>query len=183
MTKWRRVKIGDLCKRITSGGTPKSTNSSYYDNGTIPWLNSKEVNFSRIYSTEKYITEAGLKESSAKWIDKNSVIVAMYGATAGQVAIAEIPLTTNQACCNLTIDESIADYRYIYYCLFFKYSTLSMLANGGAQQNLNAQIIKDFEIFLPELPEQKHIADILSTLDDKIELNTRINQNLMGCAA
>ena len=175
---WNKVKVGSLCTRVTSGGTPKSTNAEYYDNGKIPWLNSKEVNFSHIYSTEKFITEKGLAESSEKWIEKNSVIVAMYGATAGQVAIAKIPLTTNQACCNLTIDDKLADYRYVYYYLWNQYQVLSGLANGGAQQNLNAQIIKEFEIQLPELSVQKSISEILFSLDEQIRINNTINHNL-----
>lgn len=178
MIEWKKVKIGDLCTRVTSGGTPKSTVSAYYDNGTIPWLNSKEVHFCSIYSTENKITERGLTESSAKWIERSSVIVAMYGATAGQVAVAKIPLTTNQACCNLTINKEVADYRYVYYWMFYQYNTLASMANGGAQQNLNAKIIKEFEIFLPTLQTQRYISDILSSLDDKIELNHKINQNL-----
>ena len=97
MTEWKTYRIGDICKRVCSGGTPKSTEPSYYD-GDIPWLNTKEVNFNRICSTEKHITQSGLENSSAKWIDENSVIVAMYGATAAKVAINAIPLTTNQAC-------------------------------------------------------------------------------------
>lgn len=179
MTDWKtyKIKIGDICTRVCSGGTPKSTESAYYG-GDIPWLNTKEINFNRIYTTEKSITHSGLDNSSAKWIAPDSVIVAMYGATAAKVAINKIPLTTNQACCNLTIDNNIADYRYVYYYLCNNYSLLASLANGGAQQNLNAQQIKDFEILLPPLAEQKRIAGILGALDDKIELNRRINANL-----
>ena len=162
---------------MCSGGTPKSTVEEYYGGG-IPWLNTKEVNFNRIYSTESTISESGLNNSSAKWIDEHSVIVAMYGATAAKCAIGMIPMTTNQACCNLMIDEAIADYRFVYYALTNVYSTLASLANGGAQQNLNAQLIKDFEILLPDLQTQHQIADILSTIDDKIENNNRINHNL-----
>ena len=174
---WTTCKIGDICTKICSGGTPKSNEPSYYG-GNIPWLNTKEINFNRIYNTEKYITSSGLNNSSAKWIDANSVIVAMYGATAAKVSINTIPLTTNQACCNLTIDETIADYRYVYYYLCRNYQHLALLANGGAQQNLNAQQIKDFNIILPQLPIQHKIANILWTIDDKIELNRRINDNL-----
>ena len=176
MEEWKLTKIGSICKRVCSGGTPKSTVVDYYG-GNIPWLNTKEVNFNRIYSTESTITETGLKYSSAKWIDKYTVIVAMYGATAAKCAIGMIPMTTNQACCNLMIDETKADYRFVYYALVNSYSVLAGLANGGAQQNLNAQLIKDFEIALPPLATQKRIADILSTIDDKIENNTRINHN------
>ena len=102
---WKEYKIQDLCSNITSGGIPKSTKSEYYNGGDIPWLNTKEVHFNRIYSTEKYITEAGLKNSAAKWIKQNNIIIAMYGATAGNIAINKIPLTTNQACCNLEVNE------------------------------------------------------------------------------
>lgn len=129
MEEWKEYRIGDLCKRVCSGGTPKSSVASYYD-GNIPWLNTKEVSFNRIYHTERKITQEGLNNSSAKWIDKNSVVVAMYGATAGKCAITKTPLTTNQACCNLTIDESKTDYRYVYYALCNNYVRLASLANG-----------------------------------------------------
>lgn len=177
MNEWKTYRIGDICKRVCSGGTPKSTEPSYYD-GEIPWLNTKEINFNRISSTEKHITLSGLENSSAKWIDKNSVIVAMYGATAAKVAINTIPLTTNQACCNLSIDETKADYRFVYYWLCSRYSELASLANGGAQQNLNAQQIKDFEIKLPEIQTQQKIADLLWSIDNKIICNKSINDNL-----
>lgn len=177
MKKFKRINIAGICINICSGGTPKSTYSEYYG-GNIPWLNTKEVNFNRIYETEKMITLEGLENSSAKWIEKNSIIVAMYGATAGKCAISKIPLTTNQACCNLKIDPQKADYRFVFYALFNDYQRLSSLANGGAQQNLNTQRIKEFDIPYPAIEKQIEIADILSSLDDKIELNNRINDNL-----
>lgn len=175
--KSEKVKLESVCKRVVSGGTPKSTVSDYY-NGSIPWLNTKEVHFNRIYSTEKTISDDGLKNSSAKWIPSHCVIIAMYGATAGNVAINMLPLTTNQACCNLELDEEKADFRYIYYYLKYKYMDMSLLANGGAQQNLNAKIIKDFPISLPELKVQRKIASMLWSLDDKIAINNKINDNL-----
>ena len=177
MEEWKEIKISDICTRVTSGGTPKSTIAEYYG-GSIPWLNTKEVNFNRIYKTEKFITDLGLENSSAKLIATNSIVVAMYGATAGKSAIIKIPLTTNQACCNLTIDPTKADYRFVYYALYNDYDRLASFANGGAQQNLNAQQIKDFHIPYPSLEKQKRIVNILSSLDDKIELNNRINANL-----
>ena len=170
--------IGEICTRICSGGTPKSNISEYYNNGSIPWLNTKEVSFNRIRNTEKYITEEGLNNSSAKWISKNSVIVAMYGATAGKSAIAKIPLTTNQACCNLEVNPKMSDYRYVYYWLKNHYEEISSLANGGAQQNLNAGQIRSFPISLPSLENQKKIALILDSIDIKIDLDNRINDYL-----
>ena len=178
MSEWKEYRLGDLCYKICSGGTPKSTCSSYYEGGTIPWLNTKEINYNRIFETESHITEDGLNNSSAKWIDSNAVVVAMYGATAGRVAIAKVPMTTNQACCNLMIDSSKADYNFIYYYLSNSYKYLFSMANGAAQQNLNAQIIKDLFISLPSLDEQRSIASILSSLDSKIENNRKICANL-----
>lgn len=175
--EWKEVRLGDVCTRVCSGGTPKSTNLSYYG-GEIPWLNTKEIDFNRIYSTEKTITDSGLNNSSAKWIVPNTVTVAMYGATAGKSCIVKVPMTTNQACCNLTINDEVADYEFVYYSLKNDYTTLASLANGGAQQNLNAQIIKDYVLQMPSLADQRRIASILSSLDRKIELNNKINADL-----
>lgn len=170
--KWVEKQIIDLCESVCSGGTPSSMNSSYY-NGDIPWLNTKEVNFNRIFKTESYITDEGLQHSSAKWVKPNTVIVAMYGATAGRSAISKIPLTTNQACCNLTIDVEKADYNFVYYALCYNYKRLQSIANGGAQQNLNADRIKRLKILCPDLSIQKRISSILSHYDDLIEINKR----------
>ena len=175
--EWKEVRLGDVCTRVCSGGTPKSTNLSYYG-GEIPWLNTKEIDFNRIYSTEKTITDSGLNNSSAKWIVPNTVTVAMYGATAGKSCIVKVPMTTNQACCNLTINDEVADYEFVYYSLKNDYTTLASLANGGAQQNLNAQIIKDYVLKMPSLADQRRIVSILSSLDRKIELNNKINADL-----
>lgn len=172
MTERRRVRIGDLCSRVTSGGTPSTKHAEYYG-GSIPWLRTQEVDFNRITDTEVKITEEGLKNSSAKWIPTNAVIVAMYGATAGRIAIAKVPLTTNQACCNLIVDPQKADYRYVYYALMHNYVELSGRAKGSAQTNLNAGLVKEFEIPDFGLPTQKRIADILSAYDDLIENNRR----------
>jgi len=181
MSEWKEYKLGELCKRVTSGGTPNTRKNEYYG-GEIPWVRTQEVNFNRIYDTEIKITQQGLENSSAKWIPENSVIIAMYGATAGKVAINKIPLTTNQACCNLIIDESKADYRFLYYNILSRFSSIANMAVGGAQQNLNAGMIKDLFISTPDLPTQTAIAEILSSLDDKIELNNKINQELENLA-
>lgn len=171
--KWEKVKLGDICNSIKSGGTPKAGEQSYYDNGDIPWLRTQEVIFNRIYDTEIKITDSGLTNSSAKWIKENSVIIAMYGNSAGRCAINKIPLTTNQACCNLEINSSKADVYFIYYILYLEYERLKGLSKGAAQNNLNSKDIKEFEIFLPLLPLQQKIASILSTYDDLIENNLK----------
>lgn len=176
-SEWKTYKVEELCRRIISGGTPSTTKKEYYG-GDIPWLKTQEVNFNRIYDTDTKITKQGFENSSAKMIEPNSIIVAMYGATAAKLAINKIPLSTNQACCNLTVDEKKADYHFIYYYLRNEYSNLVNLTNGGAQQNLSSGVIKNFEIKAPDLKTQQRIASILSSLDDAIELNQQINKTL-----
>ena len=171
MSEWKKVKLGDCCKKVTSGGTPTSSIAAYYNPPMIPWLKTKEVNYCRIYDTENHISEEGLNNSSAKLIPANSVIIAMYGQgdTAGRVALNKVPVTTNQACCNLIIDDNIADYEYIYYNLCTLYTKLVSLKKGAAQPNLNAGIIKELEIDLPPLATQHRIAAFLSRYDSLIE--------------
>lgn len=181
MSEWKTYKLGEITERITSGGTPSTKKTEYYG-GSIPWLRTQEVNFNRIYDTEIKITEEAVKNSSAKFIDKNSIIVAMYGATAGRIAINKIPLTTNQACCNITIDKNKADYNFVYYVLQSKFGEIFNMATGAAQQNLNAGMLRDLEITIPDLPTQTQIAQILTSLDDKIELNLQMNQTLEAMA-
>lgn len=113
-----------------------------------------------IYDTEIKITEDAVKNSSAKLIPENCVIIAMYGATAGKVGINKIPLTTNQACCNLQINPQKALYKYVYYWVCNEYERLKSLGQGS-QNNINAQIIKEYPIPVPPLAEQRRIVDIL----------------------
>ena len=153
----------DVSKKITSGGTPDRSNSLYYG-GSIPWLRTQEVDFREIYDTELSITDEGLANSSAKWIEKNSVIVAMYGATAAKVGIAKIPLTTNQACCNIEVDEDIANYRYVYHWLAYNYEILKSMGQGS-QSNINAGMIKTFKIPVPSLEIQSRIVQVLDNFD------------------
>lgn len=169
--KWMKIKY--ICSLISSGGTPRRDNDSFYD-GSIPWLRTQEVNFKEIYDTGLKITEDGLKNSSAKYIKENCVIVAMYGATAGKVAINKIPLTTNQACCNLEINPDIASYKYVYHWLFKNYKTLKDLGQGS-QSNINSKILKEFNIPIPPLEIQEEIVKILDKFTDYVtELTTEL---------
>ena len=138
-SEWKTFLLDDICEKIYSGETPNRKHLEYYEGGNIPWLNTSEVIFNRIHKTEKHITQLGLENSSAKWIPENSVIVAMYGATEGRTAIAKIPLTTNQACCNLIIDPEKADYRYVYYYLYSKYQHL--LSKAGGDTRTSADVL------------------------------------------
>lgn len=175
--EWKAVRLEELCSKITSGGTPNTQKKEYYG-GNIPWLKTQEVTFNRIYKTETFITEEGLSNSSAKWIPENAVIVAMYGATAGRIAVNKIPLTTNQACCNLIVNSELANYNFIYYHLLSRFEEIAGMAIGGAQPNLNSGMIKDLKISIPSIEVQCNIAYILSSIDDKIENNLATNQTL-----
>lgn len=172
---YSKAQIANLCTLVTSGGTPLTSVPAYYDPKEIPWLKTGEVNYCRIYDTESYISKEGLARSSAKMIPANSVVVAMYGQgdTAGRVAINKIPLSTNQACCNLVINHVIADYEYVYYALCTLYDRLVALKNGGAQPNLNAKKIKAIEIPFPDLETQRTIASVLGVYDNLIENNQK----------
>ena len=173
--RYNTAKIEDLCTLVTSGGTPLTSISSYYNPKEVPWLKTGEVNYCPIYDTENYISKEGLAHSSAKMIPANSIIIAMYGQgdTAGRVAINKIPLCTNQACCNLIINHNIADYEFVYYSLCTLYDHLVALKNGGAQPNLNAKKIKAINIPFPDIEVQHKIASILSTYDSLIENNRK----------
>ena len=151
---------------MSSGGTPSSGRADYYG-GDIPWLRTQEVDSVEIWSTGMTITEKGLHNSSAKWIPAKCVIVAMYGATAAKVAINAIPLTTNQACCNLQVDPSRAEYRYVFHWVANEYERLRALGEGS-QSNLNAQKVKNYPIPIPSLDEQHRIVTILDNFDSLV---------------
>lgn len=132
--------------------------------GYIPWLRTQEVNWADVYDTEIKITEDAVKNSSAKIIPINSVIVAMYGATAAKACVNKIELTTNQACCNLQIDPKKALYKYVYYLISKNHELLKSLGEGS-QNNLNAKKIKDFVIPVPSMEEQTRIVSILDRFE------------------
>ena len=152
-----------MCLKIVSGGTPKSSRTDYYG-GKHPWLRTQEVNFNQIDGTSMTITDDGLNNSSAQYIPAWSVIVAMYGATVGRVAYNSIPLTTNQACCNLIIDDSKVTYKYVFYWLSSQYEYIKSLGRGS-QTNINADTVKNLVIPVPSPTEQERIVKILDKFD------------------
>ena len=159
--QWK--KLGEVCTKVCSGGTPSTSNPEYYK-GNIPWLRTQDVDWKDVYDTDIKITEEAIKHSSAQWIPANCVIVAMYGATAAKACINRIPLTTNQACCNLQVDENIANYKYVYHWICREYERLRALGEGS-QSNLSGKKIKDYKIPLPPLSEQQRIVEILDKFD------------------
>ncbi|MEL5298718.1 restriction endonuclease subunit S [Serratia nevei] len=159
------LKIEDFCS-TGSGGTPSKSKPEYYEGGDIPWIKSGDLKDSTIYDANEYITVAGLENSSAKIVEKDSILIAMYGATVGRLAILGINAATNQAICNIRPDTTIADMKYLYYFLKSKFSYFVENAVGGAQPNISQGLIKSLEVPLPSLIEQKRIADILDKAAD-----------------
>ena len=194
---WEIKPIKDLCSKVQNGGTPKRSESSYWDDGDIPWLTSGEVRQSIITSVENRITQLGLDKSSAKWVPELSTLVALYGATAGEVSLTSIPLTTNQAVCALMPKKEHQWYNYLQ--LKNRVAELAGKAVGSAQQNIskglvestevlsvpeslleafNAQVENFFKLRICNLQENVELANLRDTLLPKllsgeIELETK----------
>lgn len=175
---WQKYSLEEICLKVTSGGTPSRKNPKLYENGNINWVKTKELNNGYIWESEEKITEEAVRKSSAKLLPVNTILLAMYGATVGELGVLGKEMACNQACCALIIDPKKADYRFIFYLLRLYKKEIQSLATGAAQQNLSAKTIKEFCFYIPSLEKQTEIADILSELDKKIQLNTQINQTL-----
>ena len=160
---WEVRKLGEVYK-TSSGGTPLKNKKEYYDNGKIPWLRSGEVCNDYINNSELFITEEGFKNSSAKFFPKNSVLIALYGATAGQVGILNFECTTNQAICGIFPNENYLP-KFLLYILKSKNKLIVSQTYGTAQPNLSQVIIKNLTIPLPPLtPRTKtHCSKIRCT--------------------
>lgn len=161
---WQTKTIGEFC-RTGSGGTPSRQQEAKYYGGGIPWVKSGELKESIITETEETITEIALKETSAKRIPAGSLLVAMYGATVGRIAILGIEATSNQAVCHIVPDKDVADQRYMFYALQRQVPKWLEQRVGGAQPNISQQIIRETKISLPPIAEQRRIAAILDRAD------------------
>ena len=151
---WRMGTLGEFCKEMKSGGTPNRSHNEYWDKKDFPWLKSGEVHNNVIITVEEYISQAGLDNSSAKIIPQGSVIMAMYGATAAQVAYLNCDTTTNQACCNMMCNSK-EDAAYLFFHLLANQEDIKNLANGGAQENLSQELIAQQPIVLLNDKEKK----------------------------
>ena len=151
-----------------AGGTPSRKNQDFYLNGTIPWLKTGDLNNGIVTETEEYITEEAIKKSSAKIFKKDSIGIAMYGATIGKIGIFAKDMATNQACAVVKAFNEIEN-MYLFY--FFKNVKERLIekAKGGAQPNISQEILKNFPFNLPPLEEQKRIVEKLDSLFEKIQ--------------
>ncbi|HHF2764269.1 TPA: restriction endonuclease subunit S, partial [Haemophilus influenzae] len=178
MSNWKVMKLSEVAT-IVGGGTPSSSKSEYFENGNIPWITPKDLsgyNKRYISKGERNITELGLKNSSAKLLPKNTVLLTSR-APIGYVAIASNEISTNQGFKSLVLNNGHIP-EFFYYLLKNNVHILESRATGSTFKEISGQILKDTELSIPTPDIQQKIVDILSPLDDKIELNTQINQTL-----
>ena len=181
MSSWKECKLGKVIE-IIGGGTPKTSISEYW-NGNIPWLSVVDFNTGKKYvsKTEKTITEQGLKNSSTKLLQKNDIIISARG-TVGALAMLDKPMTFNQSCYGIRAKENESTNDYIFYLLKDTVNQLLQISHGGVFDTITKATFDEIDILLPPLEEQKAIAEVLSSLDDKINLLHRENQTLESLA-
>jgi len=173
---WSAAKIKDVAQTY-SGGTPTSTNSEYYDGGDIPWINSGELNNPIITSTTNYITEEGLNNSSAKLYPQDTVLVALYGATAGKVSLLSFEACSNQAVCGVIPKNKIMT-TYIRYYLSSLYEHFITLSSGSARDNISQDTIKNTILPIPQGKILKEFSDAVAPIISKIIANQKEMENL-----
>lgn len=164
----QEVLLGDVVE-TTSGGTPSRKYEKYYQNGTIDWVKSKELNRSFLLKTEEKITLEAVENSSAKFIPANSVLIAMYGATVGEYAIIAKEMTCNQAVCALKPNDNYP-YTYLYLWAKFMQDDFLNLACGAAQQNISQVLIKQQQ-FCSDVDTVKQFHSIVEPLFEKLKQN------------
>ena len=168
--KWEKKKLGDICNTF-SGGTPNRSHSEYFG-GDIPWIKSGELNQGQIYNTEEFLTKKGMENSSAKIVPKETLLIAMYGATAGILAYTFIDAAINQAILALIPKREINKI-YLKSVIEIQIDNATHRLVQGGQPNFNASIIESFLLSIPSLPEQQAIAAVLSSADEEISLLQR----------
>jgi len=162
---WEKVRLSEIVD-TSSGGTPNRSVKEYWENGDIPWIKSGQLKDCLIDGAEEFITEKGLKSSSAKLVDKGTLLLALYGATAGKLGFLGLNATTNQAICAIKPKkENLINTKYLYYYLLSQRSEIIKDSEGGAQPNISQNYVNNIQISLPPLPIQKRIAEILDTAD------------------
>lgn len=170
---WEVIPIKEFCKDMKNGATPSRDDLEYWNSNDIPWLKTGEVSNNILIESEEYISELGFKYSSTKLLPINSVLMAMYGATAGQVSFLKFEATTNQACCAMICD-SIEKASLLYFHLLTNQKEIANMANGGAQANLSKNIIEELPVVKP--CENIFVNFPLRTIIENMETVVRQNK-------
>ena len=170
--EWEQLKLGDHANILT-GGTPNTSISSYWEPKEIPWMSSGEVNIKRLDKTDNMISNDGIRNSSARWVKKHSILIALagQGKTRGMVAVNNIPLTTNQSVAAIEPDKTL-NYEFVFQNLSKRYDELRLISSGdGSRGGLNKQIVSDISIACPNVNEQELIGNFLADFDSLITMN------------
>ncbi|MHB1654663.1 MAG: restriction endonuclease subunit S [Desulfitobacteriaceae bacterium] len=181
MNEWIGSKLSDVIELI-GGGTPKTTVPEYW-NGNIPWLSVVDFNNDNryVYQAEKHITEKGLNNSSTKLLRKRDLIISARG-TVGALAQLSKPMAFNQSCYGIRAVDGLTANEYLYYLIKRLITELKQQTHGAVFDTITRETFNFIDVNLPPLPEQKAIASILSSLDDKIDLLNRQNKTLEALA-
>ena len=176
MSEWKEYKYTELAT-IIGGGTPKTTVKEYW-NGCIPWLSVKDFGNDNkyVYTTEKSITELGLNNSSTKMLKHEDIIISARG-TVGELAMIPYPMSFNQSCFGIRAKEQV-DPHFLYYLTKTKIRELKNSSHGSVFDTITRATFENISCNVPPITEQKRIASILSSLDDKISVNKKICENL-----
>lgn len=176
---WRFCKLADI-SRVTSGGMPNRAISEYWQNGTIPWIRTTEVQNCILQpeDAKEYISELGLRKSSAKLIPENTILLAMIGQgkTRGQIALLKFEAAINQNCAAIIFGKS-QEPEFYYHYLLSQYENIRNLSNSAGQSNLSGALVKAINVLVPPYNEQKKIAQILSTWDKAISVTEKLLTN------
>ena len=172
-----KYKLSEIMDLI-GGGTPKTTKPEYWD-GDIPWLSVKDFNndFRFVYETEKHITELGLNNSSTKLLQAGDIIISARG-TVGEIATIPFPMAFNQSCYGLRAKKEIVTADFLYYLIKHNIHVLKKNTHGSVFDTITRDTFAGIEVDIPDMDSQSKIAEILSNIDEKIEVNVRINENL-----
>ena len=181
---WKNKTVKDFCSDMKSGGTPSRINSEYWNSNDVPWLKTGEIKNNIIFSTEEYISNEGLKDSSAKLLPKDTVLMSMYGVNAGDIGILKFEASTNQACCGMICKNPIHS-AYLYYHLLHNQAFIASQSIGGAQENLSKDYVEKIPILEPsnyllENNNLKIIIDNKEKLTKEIALLIKISDLLLS---
>ena len=158
---WEKKAIADVCTNISSGSTPSRNNKSYWENGTIKWVKTKELLDGWILDTEEYISQEGYNNSSTKMFPKNTILMAIYASpTLGRLGILSTECCCNQAALGLIADEEIISWQWLFWKLFELRDEFNAIARGAGQQNISGIVVKNKEIIIPN----KNIIDDFTSI-------------------